>query len=353
MVIIPSSVTSIYIFFFASNQYHSIAAFAIRSGSSAPASDFMGFLMSPGADSTESNSYIVSDYVQSQTLLEDIASEVDLTDIYNRSGADWLFRMGEDLPIEERLSYWNSMIDVDYDSTSGVIYLEVRSFDPRDSLRISSLVMEKSEKLVNELSAKNRRESVRYAEEAVAKSETRLKAIRKQILQYRKETQEVSPEDDAKIALQLIGQLDNRISEKKAERLKFLSYLDTESPRIRLLSEEIAALENQLQLEKSRVGGGSTGSMGASISERLASFSELALEEEFAQDLFTTALAGLEQARQEANRNSLYLATFIPPTLSDRAQYPNRLLYSLSTFLILLGAWLLCVLMYYNIRDRN
>lgn len=58
---------------------------------------------------------------------------MDLEAIYNRDGADWLFRMGTDLSIEEKLSYWNSKVEVDYDSTSGVIYIETRSFDPKDS----------------------------------------------------------------------------------------------------------------------------------------------------------------------------------------------------------------------------
>lgn len=92
---------------------------------------------SGGADSTTSNSYIVADYIQSQAILEELPDEIDLSAIFNREHADWLFRMGDDLPVEDQLSYWNSMIDVSYDSTSGVIYLEVRTFDPKDSTQIA------------------------------------------------------------------------------------------------------------------------------------------------------------------------------------------------------------------------
>jgi len=79
----------------------------------------------------------------------------------------------------------------------------------------------------------------------------------------------------------------------------------------------------------------------------------LALEEEFAQALFTTSLAGLEQARKDADSKHLYLATFIQPTLSDAAQYPQRFIYSFTVFLLLAAFWVVVVLMYYNVRDRT
>ncbi|GAA0787941.1 hypothetical protein GCM10009077_44290 [Roseibium denhamense] len=315
-------------------------------------------VLDSGGESPTSNSYIVNDYLQSQTLLEDLrTSGIDLNKIFNRSPADWLFRMGSDLPIEDELSYWNSMVDVNYDGTSGVIQVKVRSFSPEDSVLLAEAVLQKSERLVNELSEVNRRQSVRFAEETVARAETRLKAIRKQMLAYRNETQEISPEDNARIAMEMIAGLDSQLVAKEAEKRTLETYLNSDSPRIRLLSEEIAALRDQIQTERQRLGGGTVpNQIGVSadrLADRISNFSDLKLEEEFANQFYTTALAGLEKARQDADQKTMYLATFIRPTLSEQAQYPHRFLYSLGFFLGLLGFWGVCIMMYYNVRDRT
>ncbi|WP_422374626.1 RkpR, polysaccharide export protein [Roseibium sp.] len=358
LVALPSAAFSAYMFFWASDQFHSTTAFAVRSSNPVAATEVLGMVMGSGSsDSTTSNSYIVTDYIQSQAILEDIADEVDLTGVFNREGADWLFRMGEDLPIEDKLSYWNGMVDVSYDSTSGVIYLEVRSFKPEDSVSIASLVLERSDILVNKLSESNRRQSVRYAEEAVARAEARLKAIRKQLLAYREETQEVNPEANAEIAAEMIAGLDQERATREAEKTTLMSYLDEDSPRIRMLDQQILALESEIATVRKRLGSGTSasgsGDNSNSVSFRLADYSDLAVEEEFAQQLYVTSLASLEKARQEADNKSLYLATFIPPTLSEDAQYPNRLMYSLAVFFMLAGFWLVAVLLYYNVRDRS
>ncbi|MEM5581293.1 RkpR, polysaccharide export protein [Roseibium sp. AS2] len=355
IVALPSLAFTFYMFFIASDQYHSVTAFALRSANQTPATEILGMVLDSGGESTASNSYIVHDYLQSQAVVQDLPEEVNLEEIYNRDSADWLFRMGSDLSIEEKVSYWNSKVDVDYDSTSGVIYIETRSFDAQDSLLLARTILGRSETLVNQLSLENRKQSVKYAAEGVARAEARLKAIRKQMIAYREATQEVNPESNAELAMEMIARLDQDVVVKEAERATLSDHLDSDSPKIRLLTGEINALREQITKERQRLGGGSAvdGSGRNSISYRIADYSDLALEEEFAQKLYTTALAGLESARQDADSKHLYLATFIEPTLSEAPQYPNRAIHSLSFFLLLLGIWIVGVLMYYNIRDRT
>ncbi|WP_162530046.1 RkpR, polysaccharide export protein [Stappia sp. BW2] len=358
-VAVPATVFSVYMFFWASDQYHSKTAFSVRSSNPVAATEILGMVMGGASESTSSDSYILTDYLRSQAVLKDLPQTLDLQAIFNREPSDFLFSMGKDLPVEDRLNYWNDMVDVSFDATSGVIQVEVRTFRPEDSVEISKAILKLSEGLVNELSEANRRETVRFAEESVAKAEARLKAIRKQMLTYRNETQEVSPEENAKLATEMIAGLDQQRASREAEKKTLMSYLDEDSPRIRLLNQQIEALEGQISSARKRLGSGVSPQgdpdnvSRKALSFRLADYSDLALEEEFAQQLYVTSLASLEKARQEADSKHLYLATFIEPTLSEDAQYPSRILYSLAAFLLLAGIWSVVVLMYYNVRDRT
>ncbi|MBV2185154.1 MAG: hypothetical protein KUL88_11505 [Rhizobium sp.] len=135
-----------------------------------------------------------------------------------------------------------------------------------------------------------------------------------------------------------------------------------DTPRIRVIKTQISALESRIEAEKQRLGSGAAGATksarttqdltGSDVSGRLQLYEKLELEREFGERAYAVALASLEKARMDATGKQRYLAVFIQPTLSQMAQYPNRIL---SAFLVLLGGlffWGMGTLIYYNIRDR-
>lgn len=354
-VLLPTLAASVYMVFLAADQYHSRTAFAVRTIENTGATEFLGLVVQGGGASTTSDSYIISDYLQSQAVVEEVSKALDLAAMFNRSNSDWYFAMGEDLPIEDKVDYWNAMVDVNYDATSGLITVETRAFSPQDATAIAEALVEASERLVNRLADKAHRESIRFAKQEVARAEARLKIYRKELLQYREETQEISPLENAKITVELIASLEQELTKNQAELKTLKQYLDPQSPQIRILERQILSLEEQIASERQRLGAGSgiAGLAGRSISNRLASYEELELEREFAQKAYTAALASLEKARAEADSKQIYLAVSLHPSLSEEAQYPYRLLSSLTVFLALFGLWLVIVLTYYNVRDRT
>ena len=77
------------------------------------------------------------------------------------------------------------------------------------------------------------------------------------------------------------------------------------------------------------------------------------MDREFAEETYRAALTALEVARDEAARQSRYLATYITPTLAEEAEYPRRFMLSALAGLFLLLGWSIGVLIYYSIRDRK
>lgn len=362
-VAVPSAVVSVYMIFIASDQYQSTASFAVRNSSSTGgATDLLGLVMQSGADTTISNSYILNDYLQSQPFLEDVMNHFDMDRIYSSSDWDWWFRMGTDLPVEAKLKYWKSKIETKYDQASGIIVVDLLAFTPEDAQNIMAFIVQKSEDLINNLSESARRQSLKSAQESLATAEVRLRTVRRQLLNYRETAQEISPEDNAKLAFQMIGELESQITTKQTTLKTLDGYLDPKSPRMAMLRQEIKGLQKQLDTERQRLGGGANAPAAAaatgsstdnSIPYRIGSYSDLELEKQFAEEYYTTALAGLEKAKAEAAAKELYLATFIPPTLPQYAQYPKRFIYIICTFLLLAGIWLFGALTFYNIRDRT
>lgn len=357
IVALPSALTSIYMAFIAADQYHSTASFAVRSIEGGGATDILGMFTQASGSSTVSDSYILKDYILSERMVASLDRNFKLEDIYATRGFDYFYGIGAGLPIEDKLAYWRDMVSVQFDHASGIMQVTVKAFEPNQAQEIAKFVVSRSDNLVNSLSLTARNDVLRAAQDEVLGGEARLVKARAALRDYRDTSQEISPEEAAKLAIQLIAGLEEELTKLNADLATAKSQMSEDTPRIRLLKTRIESLEQQLSLERQRLGTGARKAAKnnpnvSDVAGRIAKYEELETEREFAERAYTAALTALERARIEADNRQRYLALFIEPTLSEMAQYPGRFLNSLLVTLGLLFAWGIGVMSYYNIRDR-
>lgn len=354
-VALPTTVAGLYMAFVAADQYHSSAAFAVRSIDGKVSGDILGmFTQSAGGSTTGADSYMLLDYIRSERMIEAVSQTIDLEKAFARRGMDFFYALEPNLPIEEKLVYWKDMVKVDYDHTSSILNITVKAFDPETAKTIAAAVIMESERLINDLSLNARNGVLKASQDEVALAEGRLSAARVALRNFRDVSQEADPVEAAKLAAQLVGSLEQQLTQLKAELTAALTRMAPNSPRIRVITTQIESLEKQLEQEKQRFGGGNTGgNQSGDVATRILQYESLETEREFAEKAYTAALGGLEKARMDANNQQRYLATFIEPTLSQLAQYPARLMNVALMFLGGLFLWGVVTMAYYNIRDRN
>ncbi|UTY46681.1 RkpR, polysaccharide export protein [Sinorhizobium fredii] len=355
LVAVPATFASLYMAFIAADQYHSTTSFAVRSIEGGVSTDILGMFTQASGGSTVSDSYILMDYLLSERMAADADRKFKLEDVYATRGLDYFYGIGSDLPIEEKLAYWRDMVSVNFDHASGIMQVNVKAFDPKQAREIAQFIVDQSDNLVNSLSLSARNDVLRAAQDEVLAGEARLSKARMGLRDYRDKSQEISPEEGAKLAVQLIGSLEQQLTQLNADLATAKSQMSEDTPRIRVLKTRIESLEQQLAVERQRLGTGERKTVtndSRDVAGRIAEFEELETEREFAERAYTAALSSLEKARIEANNRQRYLALFIEPTLSQLAQYPARLLNALLVTLGLLFAWGIGVMSYYNIRDR-
>ncbi|MCK3787326.1 RkpR, polysaccharide export protein (plasmid) [Sinorhizobium meliloti] len=358
LVALPATLASLYMAFVAADQYHSTTSFAVRSIDAGGATDILGMFTQASSGSTVSDSYIIMDYILSERMAADADRRFKLEEVYATRGLDFFYGIGSDLPIEDKLAYWRDMVKVSFDHASGIMQVSVKAFEPKQAQEIAQFIVDQSDNLVNSLSLSARNDVLRAAQDEVLAGEARLSKARASLRVYRDKSQEISPDQAAKLAVQLIGGLEEELTKLNADLATAKSQMGEDTPRIRVLKTRIESLEQQLAVERQRLGTGERTPSSAvdpnspDVAGRIAQFEELETEREFAERAYTAALASLEKARLEANNRQRYLALFIEPTLSELAQYPSRLLNALLVTLGLLFAWGIGVMSYYNIRDR-
>ena len=351
LVLLPLAGTVAYLYVKAADQYHSELAFSIRSEEMSSAAAGLIGALTQIKSGTASDTDILFEYIRSQKIVEDIDAELDLRAIYNKAEEqDPFFTLGENDSIEALHAQWNRMVDVSYESATGIIHVRSNAFTPEDARAISRAILARSDALVNELSEQARGDAIRYARQELDETEASMRGIRETLTDFRRENRIVDPSADIAGQMGLLNALQVELAQALVDRDMLLSYAGDTDQRVIQANRRIEAVETRIDEERADL---NVNGAGASLSDVLSAYEGLLVDLEFANASYTQALAALSAARAEARRQSRYLAPHIQPTLAQSALYPRRFLLSGLVGLFLLLGWSVMMLVYYNVRDNR
>lgn len=344
-VFLPLALASIYFYAFAAPQYASESKFQVRGR--AAASSFGGgaggiasLMGGSGISSMPQEGLAVRDFLTSLDAVVQLRAEHDLVDIYTRPEADLIARLQSDEPSAEKLQrYFNSMVVITADQTTGITSIRVRAFRPEDARDLNEALMDMAEALINRLSVRVRDDTLKIAQREVAVAEQRISDAGEALLAFRETERALNPAATAEAALRSVATLEQTLLQTRAELGEKSAYMRPDNPLIATLRNRIAALEAGIAQERRRT---TTG--GQALPQQIAGYERLQLEREFADRQLASATASLEQARVEASRQQLFLARVVEPNLAEYALYPRAafILGSMAAVLLVLYAigWL-------------
>ncbi|MFT5066363.1 MAG: capsular polysaccharide transport system permease protein [Reinekea sp.] len=355
VVFLPVGATSWYLWERAVDQYASTIAFTVRSEDISSAADLLGGLApSLGGGGGTADSDILYEFIRSQALVTQIDKELGLRGYYSRNiKDDPIFGFDPDGTIEDLTAYWLRMVRTSYDAGSGLMELRVLAFDPDEARAIATAIFDNSTVMINNLSAIAREDATRYAREDLVLAVERLKQARESLTAFRISSEIVDPTADIAGQMGLL----NLLQSQQVEALIEFDLLNNSTregdPRLEQARRRIDVIEDRIREERQKFGVGSGDSKDKSYAETIAEFERLAVDREFAEQAYAATLSAFDAARAEANRQSLYLAAYIQPTLAERAEFPNRPLLVGIVALFSFLAWAIMALVYYSLRDRR
>lgn len=349
-VIFPIFVSAYYMMFRASDQYMSTVGFSVRTEASTSPTDILRGLggiggLSGGASDLD----ILYKYIQSQALVEKIDQDLDLVEIFSRSDNDPVFGYDRRGSIEDLIKYWNRMVHVFYDNSSGLIEIRVFSFTPEDSRAISQAIFSESSDMVNKLSMISQEDTMRYARDELDRAMERLKESRESLTTFRSENHVANPESEIITQTGIITALQQQYSDALIELDLLRRSGNPADPRIAQIEQRLEVIKQRIEEEKLKFSTGTTGDLSNLISE----YEGLVIDLEFSQQSYLASLAALDGARAEARRKSRYLAAYITPTLPERATHPRRIMAVMIVGVFAVFVWAIGVLLFYSVKDRR
>lgn len=350
-VIMPTALGFSYLYFIAKDQFGSTLAFSVRSEEFQSPLDVLGGL-GQLSTSSSADSDILYQYIQSQKLVENIDKNINIRALFAKAEGDLVFGYDTTGAIEDLVEYWARMVNISYDSGTQLTEIIVKAFSPADAQLIAQEIQKESTALINQLNLIAREDTTRYAKQELDISAAKLKDARASLTHFRTTTQIIDPIANLQGQMGLLSQLEQKLAEALITGDLLIETTSTSDPRLLQAARKVEVIRNRIDAERDRLAG-VNGHGEGTLSTLIGDFERLSVEQKFAEETYLLALSTYNSAVLDAQRQSLYLAAHIEPTLAETSQYPERgMLGSLFAVFLLFG-WSVLTLIFYSLRDRR
>jgi capsular polysaccharide transport system permease protein len=335
VVILPTALVSAYYYLIAADQYESEAHFLVRSAGQSQAAGIgisQALSAATGISSAQGEAISVSDYLTSHDVVNTLRAKGDLVARFQRPEADLISRLRGSNPSPERLlKYFLSRVSVKYNTETGITVLTVHTFQRADSLILAEQLLKLGEARVNMLNQRNFRDSIANANQDLATTEVALEQLQRGLTQFRQSRRDIDPQASGQAQIELVSRLTGDLSAARSQLSAMGRMIRADSPQYVALAARVKALEAQVNAQSTRL----TGSDRA-IATDISGYEDLRMRKDFLTKRYEAAAAALDKARDQAQRQQLYIVRVVEPNLPVKSLYPQRARVVLTVFIGLL-----------------
>jgi capsular polysaccharide transport system permease protein len=352
VAVVPTILTAFYLFAAASDQYIAEFRFTLNSaeGPRFDPTSLLAGITAPGPPAAL-ESHILVQYIGSRAIVDRIDAALDLRRLFSPPQADWWARLPMPATIERLVRYWKGQVDPVYDAADGTVTVRVRAFDPGEALRLAQAVVAACEVLVNELSLRSRHDALAHANAELAQAEDRLKTVLARIRAFRDREGLIDPAKAAEANGTLAARLRDELSKANTDLAILKRYMRDEAPSIQVLTARIRAIEGQQRALAAEMTDPEEARPDR-LTRRLGEYEQIDSERHFAEASYQVALRAVEQARANADRQRVFIASFVPPSLPEEPLYPRRWRTLGTVALIAFALWGIGGLVAQSVREH-
>ncbi len=336
LLLLPWIIYAIYLVLLASPQYESQSQLIVKSSDGSSSFDPAAMMLSSVAGSASANeSQLVEAYILSNDMLTYLQQSLALREHYHEQASDWFSGLDDEASGEEFLQYYLNHVEVTVDSTSSVITLKTRAFTEAFAQQINQAIVSKAEDFINQINNNLAKSKLSFAKSEHQIVEDKLKQAKTELLAFQAKYDVLDPSAEGAAFQQITFSLEATLAQKKAELNTMRKMMTEAAPDIINVKRQIEALQEQIGQQKEKISESNANGEQLSVSELIASYSNLQVQLQLALQAYSASLMTLENARVETYQRLQHLVTIESPTLPDDNQYP-KVAYNLTLFAVVL-----------------
>ena len=323
VVVLPTLLIGGYLYLVASDQYVSEAHFLVHGTGDAPQPGLgmnQVISMATGVSAGQNEAMSVADYLTSHDVVARLRREDGLVQKFQRSGIDPFSRLWGDDPTPERLlSFYQGQVKVKYNTETGITVLTVHGFTPADSFELARKLLTLGEQRVNELNVRSYKDAVSLGQTQLAAAERDLAINQAAMTHYRQSRADIDPQASGEAQIGLVTTLTGQLAAVRAQLNAMRGLISPASPQIRALQSRVRSLGAELAAQSGRL----TGS-DHTIAGDIGGYEGLKLRQQLLAKRYEAAASALQQARERAMRQQLYVVRVVDANMPVRSLYPQR-----------------------------
>jgi len=351
LVVVPTALAVLYFGVLAHDVYVSESQFVVRTVQRQMPTGLGSLLQGSGLTQGSNDVYGVQSFLTSRDALQVLEQRDHLKRSFGSRAVDVLARfdpLGWDDSFESLLRYYQKfVVNTDLDSTSSILTLTVRAFSAEESQAINEGLLKMSEDFVNRLNERARNDLVRFATADVESAEKQQRAAVLALSQYRNNQALYDPGMQSDLQLRAVGALREELVTTR-KQLADVRTIASDNPQLPVLRSRIRVLQGEIASEMAKVAGD-----GSSLSSKVPQYEAITLDRDFAAKYLAVALDSLEQARESAMSQQLYIERIEAPNKPDVPIEPRALRDIAATLLVSLIVWAVTSLMVTAVREHS
>ena len=208
-------------------------------------------------------------------------------------------------------------------------------------------MLELGQNLINQLNRKANADAVNFYLSQVSSAESKVTNAELALTRYRNQSGLFIPGPQASLQSQLISKLEEEFLRTQLQ-LRRMEASTPRNPQLPMLKSQVADLRAQIRQQTTKLAGNPH-----SIASKSAEYERLALNKAFAQRELANALASLQQAQVEAQKQQMFLELISAPSLPDLALEPRRARNTAAVFLLGFIVWGILSILIAGVREHH
>lgn len=348
IVALPALAFAGYLFLVASPQYVAEARFTVRGGLPVGMDGIGGGVSVPTMLIVQ-DTQVILQFMKSRVMVESLDREVGYEKLFQSDSIDWLSRLKRNQPIEKVAAYWQKHMGLSVQLPSGICTFTVRAFSPDDAVKVANAALAASERIVNDMNAKMRDDTMALAQAENKRAQGNLATARAGLERARNSEGMLDAKEQSTAVNKLIDDVQAQLSKMQQDYDSQRRYVRADAPQLRNLQTKMDAAQKQIdqlkgQLTRAPVEKVSTRGDGQSadrgpISGSMSRLDYAQLEDTIAEKIYGTSLAAVEQAHLASETKNMYINTFVEPVAAQQPEYPKRAIDIILFLAATLGIW--------------
>ncbi len=348
-VLLPTFVVGRYYYGQATDMYETKSEFVIQMSEGGGGAS-LGGLFSGTGFATSADSITVQGYLTSREAMIRLDDELGYRAHFQQDFIDNVQRLPKDASLEETYKLYQKNVIVGYDTTEGVIRMQVVAATPEASQAFSEALISYAEERVDQLSQRVREDQMDGARVSYEEAEIALLSAQNTVLELQQKRGVFSADAEISTQMGIISSLVLQIEEKRLSLAEILDNPNPNAVRLEVLENEIRRREDRVEELRLELTETTADNVPLAIISGELSIAESDLATR--QAMLQQALVQLELARIEANRQVRYLSMGVSPVAPDVPTYPRKLESTMLAFLIFMSIYVLLSLTISVLREQ-